>query len=392
MSRAASSAEPGAPPPLLESEDAAFDRLAALPFTAPANLALLAGAQERGRLSHALLLTGPRGSGKRWCAVRLAQILACEQGAQGGAPGLFGAPPSDPARPCLRCGACTRTERGLDPDVFVLEPPWDEKKGEMKGEIPVEQVRRLQERLTFRSDGSRRFVIVDPADRLSLIAQEALLKTLEEPPRGVTIALLSERASFLKPTVRSRSQSVRFAAPSRAALADELRACRGLDARGAALAADLAGGDVRRAQRLDPDEEHERWIALARRLYEVLGARGESRARDLAVEVAALRESDGGRDEIAAWLDRLEAILRDAMLLGEASGAGGGAGSCAPLLNPAAAHAAEAIATRLAPDRAVDALAAIEEARDDLALHLGAKVVLTHLLLTVHGLRDIRRV
>lgn len=378
MSRAASGSsdaksEPGIDRPLLEPEDAAFDRLAPEPSTAAANLALLGAAHERGRLSHALLLTGPHGSGKRWCAVRLAQLLGCERAA-------------GRTHPCLECGACARTERGLDPDVFVLEPPWDDKKGEMKGEIPVEQVRRLQERLSFRTQGARRFVIVDPADRLSVVAQEALLKTLEEPPPGVTLALLSQRASFLKPTVRSRSQSLRFATPSRQALADELRVARGFDDARAGLAADLAGGDVRRAQTLDPDVEGERWLALARRLYEILGPKGERRARDLAVEVAALRDSDGGREEIAAWLGRLEAILRDAMVLGEAADSSDGARQ-PRLMNAAATKAAEAIATRLRPERVVDALAAIESVRDDLALHMGARVVFTWLLLRLHELR-----
>ena len=66
----------------------------------------------------------------------------------------------------------------------------------------------LPERLSFRASGGRRFVIIDPADRLSIVAQEAVLKTLEEPPEGVVLALLTTRASFLKPTVRSRSRSV----------------------------------------------------------------------------------------------------------------------------------------------------------------------------------------
>ena len=203
---------------------------------------------------------------------------------------------------------------------------------------------------------------------------------------GVTLALLSPRASFLKPTVRSRSQSLRFAAPSRQALADELRATRQFDEARAFLAADLSGGDARRAQRLDPDDENERWLALARKIYEVLGSKGEPRARDLAVEVAKLRDEDGGRDELAGWLDRLEAILRDAMVLGEAEGAVGT--SAAPhLMNAAATKASAAIGSRLPPTKAVEALAAIESVRDDLALHLGAKVVLTHLLLRIHALR-----
>jgi DNA polymerase-3 subunit delta' len=378
MSRTPTSttAEADAERMLLEPEDAAFDRLPADPSSASDNLSLLAAARERGRLSHALLLAGPRGSGKRWCAVRVAQLLACERplAVAAGAAGAAG------LSACLECGSCARTERGLDPDVLILDLPWDEKKGEAKGEIPVEQVRRLQDRLAFRASGMRRFVIVDPADKLSGIAQEAILKTLEEPPEGVTIALLTTRASFLKPTVRSRSQFLRFAAPSRAALAGFLEAARGMDPAAATLAAALSGGDVRRAQRLDAAEESERWVELARKLYEVLGPRGESHARDLAIAAAALR--DGGRDEVAAWLDLVEAIVRDAMVAGEAQ-----EGAALQLVHPGGEKAAAAIARRLCPEAAAEALAFIHVARDDFALNLGAKVVLTWLLLQFHALR-----
>lgn len=372
MSRATAGGEQeaGADRMLLQPEDSAFERLAREPSSARDNFSRLAAARERGRLPHALLLAGPRGSGKRWCAVRLAQLLSCERpDSRAGS-----------ATPCLACGPCTRAERGLDPDVGILELPWDEKKGETKGEIPVEQVRRLQERLAFRASGIRRFVIVDPADRLSGVAQEAILKTLEEPPEGVTIALLTTRASFLKPTVRSRSQFLRFAAPSRAALAAFLSAERGMDGAAATLAAALSGGDVRRAQRLDAAEESEGWVTLARRLYEVLGSRGESHARDLAVAAAALRE--GGRDEVAAWLDLVEAIVRDAMIAGAAA-----PDSPLQLVHPGGEKAAVSIARRLHPDAAAEALEAIHVARDDFALNLGAKVVLTWLLLRFHALR-----
>ena len=110
-------------------------------------------------------------------------------------------------------------------------------------------------------------------------------------------------------------------------------------------------GDARRAQRLDPEDENERWLALARKIYEVHGSKGEPCARDLAVEVAKLRDEDGGRDGLASWLDRLEAILRDAMVLGEAEGDDGS--SAAPhLMNAAATKASASIASRLPPTKA----------------------------------------
>ena len=349
--------------PLLTEADAAFDALTPEPRTAPDVLRSLAGARERGRLAHGLVLAGPEGSGKRWVAVRLAQRLSCT------APGDM---------PCGRCAECRRTDRGLDLDVIVVDLPLN-KEGERKSEIPVESVRAVQDRLEMRTAGRRRVVIVDPADKLSIVAQEALLKTLEEPPDGVTLMLLTSRPSFLKPTIRSRAPMHRLVAPSQDAIAAMLRSRRGLDEQQAMLAARLSGGHVREALELDPAAEAESWVHLARSLYEILGSRGESRARDVAVGAAPSKTEGGSRDDVVRFLSLLQRILRDAMTAGARPG-----GS---LLNPAADMAARSLATRLPPEAAARALEAIDDARDDLALYMSPKVALTHLLMTIHGLR-----
>lgn len=349
--------------PLLAEGDAAFDDLPSEPRSAPDVLRSLAGARERGRLAHGIVLAGPEGSGKRWVAVRLAQRLACVAAGD---------------MPCGRCAECRRTGRGLDLDVMLVDLPRN-KEGERKSEIPVESVRAVQDRLEMRTAGRRRVVIVDPADRLSIVAQEALLKTLEEPPDGVTILLLTARASFLKPTIRSRAPMHRIVAPSHEAIAAMLRSRRGLGEEQAMLAARLSGGDVREALEMDPAAEAESWVQLARSLYEILGSRGESRARDVAVAAAPSKTDGGSRDDVVRWLSLLQRILRDAMTAG--------ARPDGALLNPAADKAARALATRLQPDAAARALEAIDEARDDLALYMSPKVALTHLLMTIHGLR-----
>lgn len=352
---------------LLQEEDLAFDLL-------PAGererrpLGTLARTLARGRLSHALLLAGPPGSGKRHAAVRLAQLLACER------PGDEG--------PCRACGPCRRTEEGLDPEIQELVPPVDPKTGQPKGEIPVERVRALQERLSFRSSGTRRFAIVDPADRLSLVAQEAVLKTLEEPPDGVTLVLLTTRPASLKPTVRSRCQLVRFAAPSAEAVAAVLIA-RGRPEEEARLAAALSGGDLRRALALDAAEAAEEWLELGRRLYEVLGARGESRARDLALELAPQGGGGAAQAEIAARLDLLERVLRDVMLAGEQAGEPDDV-LARRLTHPGGVSAVRALSKRLASPAAARGLEAIAQARGDLQLRMNAKVVLTGLLLELN--------
>lgn len=370
---------------LARDEDAAFDALPDEPGSAGDALRRLATALCRGRLSHALLFSGPKGSGKRHAALRLTQLLACEERRDG----------AELLRPCRACGSCMRVERGLDSEVVVLQPPWDERKKDFKAEIPVAQVRALQQRLSLRSDAGRRVAIIDPADRLSDVAQEALLKTLEEPPRGVVLCLLTSRPSRLKPTVRSRCQAVRLAAPTAGAIARVLQEVRGLDAESGRLAASLSGGDLPRALALDPGEAADAWIELARALYEVLGRGGTARARDLAVDVASGGAGQGGRggatrEELADWLQLLERIVRDVMVAGERLAADPDVAVVSDISHPGGEKAVTALAGRLAPVAAARALAEVEKARDDLALHLGAKLVLSDLLLQVHSLRTPR--
>lgn len=360
---------------LLGPEDAAFDRLPSEPSGALEALRRLARAEARGRLGHALLVAGPRGSGKRWCAVRLAQLTACPAAVGSG---------DEPSLPCLACSDCRKAEAGLDPDVFLLEPGKDPKTRRQRAEIAVDQVRHLQERLSFRGAGRRRIAIVDPADRLSLVAQEALLKTLEEPPAAVTLVLLTARPSSLKPTVRSRCHVVRVAAPSRRALAQVVGEVTGTTPASARLAAALSGGDLRRALELDADAAAEEWLSAARSLYELLGRRGEARARDLAQEAVPRRggEDGGSRESVTAWLDLLERIVRDVMI----AGATPHEKHAESLLHAEGSKAARSLAERLPPAAAARALDEVQRARDDLARHLSPRLVLTSLLLELHVL------
>jgi DNA polymerase-3 subunit delta' len=148
------------------------------------------------RLHHAWMLAGPRGLGKAGFAHKAARELIQEPGAP--------------------------ESRGNHPDIIVLEPlpatPDDEKKRDegkpyqTRRNITVEQVRAMQQRLTTRPTlGSRRAIIIDPADDLEKGAANALLKSLEEPPAGSFFLLVAHRPGRLLPTIRSRCRIVRFA-------------------------------------------------------------------------------------------------------------------------------------------------------------------------------------
>ncbi len=151
-------------------------------------VAALRGAMAENRLPHALLFAGPEGVGKRTLALTLAKALNCSR-ADGDA--------------CGRCRSCSKTDREEHPDVLSLRPS--------TAQIKVGEIRELNAAIQYRPfEGRRRIFLIDPADAMNEQAQNALLKTLEEPPADAFLILLSERPNLLLPTVRSRCQRFTF--------------------------------------------------------------------------------------------------------------------------------------------------------------------------------------
>lgn len=157
----------------------------------------LARAVTSGRTSHAYLFLGAPGSGKLDAAWALAQALVCEHGG------------------CGSCEACVRVARHTHPDVHYYAP--ESVTGYLIGQTrdPIEDVSLAPIR------AKTKVYIIDQADRLRADSANALLKTLEEPPAGVTFILLGTSAETILPTIVSRCQCVpfRMVAPADAARA-----------------------------------------------------------------------------------------------------------------------------------------------------------------------------
>ncbi len=216
----------------------------------------LRAALRRGALHHAYLFGGPPGTGKARAARVLAQAANCEGGGEG-ASGFR-------EDPCGTCRPCRKIASDNHPDVLWLAEErvmakagrWEPKAGRSPSkDIVVDQVRDLVDhRLSMkRFEGRRRFVVIDPADAMNPQAQNALLKTLEEPPEDTTLVLVAGSPDALLPTIRSRCLRIPFGP-----IPDELVVAR-LEADGrspaeARLAAALAGGSLGRATALDPEE------------------------------------------------------------------------------------------------------------------------------------------
>src|SRR5919106_3940702 len=115
------------------------------------------------RLHHAYLFIGPEGVGKRTLALALAKAIHCSEVG------------SDS---CGECVNCARIRDGNHPDVRLIEPLMG------KEEISIQQIREIERQLNLRSfSGGKKIAILNPATLMNLSAQNALLKTLEEPPQ-----------------------------------------------------------------------------------------------------------------------------------------------------------------------------------------------------------------
>ena len=152
----------------------------------------------RGRVPHAVLLVGPDGVGKTTLAIDLAAGLLCTADLA--------------SRPCRACRACRLVDSGGHLDLHRLGPVGPSRQVVIGGpEAKFRGVRELVSELALMPvEGGARVAVIEGADRMNEDAQSALLKTLEEPPAGVTIILCADQEGRLLPTVRSRCLRVRL--------------------------------------------------------------------------------------------------------------------------------------------------------------------------------------
>lgn len=320
-------------------------------------VALLERMLDSGRLPQALLFHGPEGVGKATTARMLATALLCEAAPE--AAGLVA--------------------EGNHPDLLTVKllpkkETASSSTDELRKFILVEQIRELSHLASLAPRlGSRRIFIIDPADRMNLEAQNALLKTLEEPPGQALLILVASRPHVLISTVRSRCFGVGFAALDADELAAALRA-RGLEPDEALARASLAEGRPGRAMDLELAAMRERREAVLETLESLAPPGG--RAAELPSLAAALAGSDEAT--LVEGLELLQGLLRDAARVG--SGPGG-----APLVHADLAERVEALGRRLGPERAAGLVASVDRLRGELRFSLNRTLVAESLLAAVAG-------
>ena len=284
--------------------------------------AILSRALERDRLPPALLFAGPDGVGKKLLALAVAQAALCER-----APA---AEPCGDCRACRKVSAALAPERldelrheadrhpdedvwrnfRLHPDLVLAEGWWLTKTGRPRAEpeIRVDQVRDLIAEITGAPfEARRRVFVIDDAHTMNDAAQNALLKSLEEPPPRSHVILVSAAPLGLRQTIRSRCQLLRFGPLTRAAVAAHLAERGGVPEEEARTQAALAGGSLGAALTFESESYgrmREDLVALLERVATL----------DLAARLEAAEALDESEDP-TLLLTTLRSLLRDLLAL-----------------------------------------------------------------------------
>ena len=158
----------------------------------------LARAVERDAISHAYLISGPRSVGKSTLTRRLTQALLCERSLE--------------ERPCGVCSACRRVEQGKHPDIDIWSLARQVAEGGKEARLTglsIETARRISASVSLRPfEGRWRVVVVENAETLTIPAQQAMLKTLEEPTGFTVFVVLAAEPDAMLETIRSRCQQL----------------------------------------------------------------------------------------------------------------------------------------------------------------------------------------
>lgn len=274
-------------------------------------VAFLRQARTHDRLAHALLFSGPAGIGKRSVALAFAAWVQCET-------------PGDDA--CGDCAPCHQIAVGTHPDVKLVEVDSGKK------EIGVDKAREVKRFTQLAPAGGRlKIAIIDDAHRLSVAAQNGLLKTLEDPPGRSILILVSNSPDSLLPTVRSRCQRVRFQPLSRGDVAAVLMEGHGIDAEEASQLSLICEGSPRRALdlRASIDENGSlfeaiqdaegRTFAELDELVQRLGQPESELGAKLEVLLAEMRDTAAGLVDADAGPARIRRLLTQADMVRRAA-------------------------------------------------------------------------
>ncbi len=309
---------------------------------------LLQGHLKQGRVRHAYLFCGPNGVGRRTLALRFAQALNCPQ-------------PIAPGEPCGTCRTCRQIAQMTHPDLLLMQV-------ESGSTLKVDQVRALQHDLQLAPYESRyRVALLLNMERATISAQNALLKTLEEPPGQAVLLLTADTPESLLPTIVSRCEVLRLRPLPLVDLALILEQERGLPPDWARELAHLSGGCPGLALHYDSEperyQEHQRW------LQDALYLLGQQRVERFQYIENLSKDRDQFRAVLRAWIT----LWRDLLLCTT--------NADVPLTNLAFESALRTLARSLDSRQVTRCLAALEQGISYLDANLNARLLGEILLL-----------
>ena len=268
-----------------------------------------------GKMSHAYLFTGSRGTGKTTCAKILAKAVNCLN--------------PDNGNPCNRCSACKAIDEGTCMDVLEIDAASNN---------GVDNIRDLRDDAVYSpSQVKKRVYIIDEVHMLSLSAFNALLKIVEEPPEHLLFILATTELHKVPATILSRCQRFSFRRISQEDIAARLQYVAyqeniDLDESAARIIARLADGGMRDGlSLLDQCASSAAGELTAESVYACLGIAGERKCGQMLSYVAAHDSKSAltlfnqlyteGKD-LGAMLDELACLLRDILVIKTAPNSG----------------------------------------------------------------------
>src|SRR5256885_3566600 len=252
----------------------------------------LTRAYESDRMPHGLIFAGPVGVGKATTARALAALWLCEK--------------PKGTQPCGKCDSCRVFDAGNHPDFHVIIKElirYHDRTGKSKGiDLSINVIRPEVIDPAGRKAGMGRgkVFVIEQAELMNAQAQNSLLKTLEEPAGRALIILLTDAPEVLLPTIRSRSQLLRFS-PLKPELVKSELARRDIDEKAASDAAELSEGSIGAALKWIEDGVVDASRDLFEQLDQLVGGRGTPNLQDWfkkAAESYAQKQLE--RDELAS--------------------------------------------------------------------------------------------
>lgn len=248
----------------------------------------LRNALSTGKVSHAYIINGEKSSGKEFIARVFAMALQCE---------------GEGEKPCQECSSCKKALSGNHPDIVrvVHEKP---------NTISVDDIReQVNADVAVKPYGSAHKVyIINEAEKMTAQAQNALLKTLEEPPEYVVILLLTSNVNSLLPTILSRSVALNMKPVPDELVKQYLCGQLHVPDYQAEVCAAFARGNIGKAKALASSEDFENVKAEALSLLKYI------REMELNEMIAAIKKITEYKLEISDYLDIIAIWYRDVLL------------------------------------------------------------------------------